>query len=428
MKKAVVFNDMLSYLEPFGCSSWRKSDYEKFLMSKKVLEKMMTDRFNSESTNGYEFDKEKVYLHNLFVSNEFVERGIHGVYSFENSETKPKYNVSFGPVVHVEEQVYGCKFPGLRIGCKLPSFKVGCNFKNIGCNSKNSKSIGCSSKGGNKQYINFFNDQINEDEVQKLNKYFGLRASYLKEVDDNIFEYLAADSYEDKLQLTNDYSEVVKMYKDEVLDALSKEMQEFKNAKLGVVKVIDTPSSTDEFSQAILLSDQSTDFVNSESLMNPTYRPSSSSRPADHTTYVSGFEVWYFTKVKGLLAKLWDLIKKLLKMITFGLLFKGDDEIVGTSIIEDDNLKILERVYTDELTAQEEGAKQAAASIEEYNKNIEKIKLLDELFADAYLGKLPVTLAIHKKCWGVLTPIHDFLFNKQYEFHVLSVDAFKDFK
>ena len=387
MKKVFVINELFSVL-PTTCCNFikRVNDFEATKSAKLFFEESLTGKFNSIASKGFEFEDNNIFFHNLYVENKKTdETRSHGVFRFKDSTKNAQYKVYFGPLIEVSKKG-GCSEIGCKgVGCKGVGCKgVGC--KGIGCNN-----IGCSSKGGDeKQYLNFRNDEKNIEEVRYLNKFFGLRRLFNKETDDYLY---AADA--ERVTL----SEIVKEQKDFIIQCFEEDMKSFQGQGFGYDKLIDMPSENDMFTQAMLFSNLSSVQIEIE---DPTV-----SFQIDKNTYLSRFDLWYFPLAQGLLRRIINfIINFLLKIITLGL-HKGKQSTIEnfTSVIEDDNILQLEKIYEDDFNQQEQFRKE--------NPN----------FFGNSVGKIPVTIAIRHKYF--LQVLHDFLFGKRYDFHTYFVEANK---
>lgn len=368
MKKVIVINKITSTKDVSCCNVFKKVNWFKCLLSsKKLEEKILTDKFNAIAEQGFEFQDEKVLPHSLYVENEFKEKSFHGVYRF--TPGKPgKYQVYFGPLIEVNPD------KGCAMGCKGAGCKdLGC--KDLGCKGMGCKSLGCRSKGGNTQYINFTDDSLNQTVVQKLNSHFGLRKLFNKNM-----------NYIYKSYTFESINEIIKDRYDEIVAQYQQDVTEFYNQGLRYIRTIDTPSYEDIFTQAMLFGTYGADKV----------KIASPEAEEKHNIKLSRFDVWYFPQIKGIL-------RILLELIPF--ISKKNPNILGTSIIEEQNIKIVETQYESDFNDQE-------------NQETE----LDNTLKAAIVGKIPVTIAVKKRLgfWSkIFSPI-------KYDFHTYIVSAVKE--
>ncbi len=381
MKKTFVLNE-LYVPEGFCCKSTLESRnmFQKAVSKKKYFEKFLTEKFNKIAAEGYKFFDDKVYAHRLFVDNEYTDIATHGVYAFDKTDEKVSYKVYMGPIIKAEELRNGCL---KSIGCgSMP----GCKPSGAGCNIK---SVGCSSKGGdNTQYLNFLNDEKNEDEVKTLNKVFELRKTYVQDFDDYIFSH-----GEEQEEVSDDIKYNIELIKK----AYEEDIREIIASGHGFNKVVEFPadgSGIDEIlKQGMLFS--------SDSKVQLDITPD---KENIKTIFLSRFDLWYFPKAKGLIRIIIDL---LIKLITFGLYTPKDGTTDYTSRIEDENIKKLEKIYDEDLNAQEETMARNLVN-----------KLLDG-------GKVPVTVATKTARNGFFGKILDAILGKQYVFETHMVQATK---
>ena len=278
MKKALVLNMLTSDTDVSCCNLFKKVNWYKCKVSSKLHnEKKLTEKFNNISSQGFVFQDERVFPHNLYVENFYTESSAHGVYRFTDAESA-KYQVYFGPIIEVTPEVFGC-LTGLGCKPKLGGKGISCKPK-LGCKGISCKKLGCSSEGGNTQYVNFLNDEKNQKEVQVLNKHFGLRTDFNSERDDYIYRTITETAL----------SEIVKEHYDKILDQYTRDVEEFYKNGMGYVKTIDTPSNEDLFTQAMLFGSTS----EQKAMMADLSAFTASVR-------LSRFDVWYFPVVKGLI-------------------------------------------------------------------------------------------------------------------------------
>lgn len=371
MKKVVIFNRVESYEKSkgckLGCSLFAvKDDYKIEQSRKQFFEKTLSEKFNSISSQGFQFEDGKVLSHNLFVENVLQEdTGKHGVYRFQQSNNS-SYKIYFGPLI-VAKKKLGC---GSRLGCKGISFKGG---------------IGCSSKGGdNEQELNFYNDELNEKHVSKLNSYFGLRKIFSREEHDY--------TYINDLG-TTPLNEFVKDFYEEIRAQFENDVNQIYSNGLNFDTLIDLPSYENKYTQGLLFS------------TNGTFKielPDFNNQVSPFKLFLSRFDLWYFPKVKGIIAQILDFIKRLL-----GFNSSKDDNIEGTDIIEDSNLEKLTTIYENDFNSQLEAEK------------IHKQKV--DKFTEQFLSEVPVTLAFPlKRTWGDF-----FTGRRRYTFHTFSAHGVK---
>ena len=336
----------------YGCNPFKKPDPA--LVTKQLKQKNENDlslKLSSLATDGYELLDEKVFTHRLYVENYEVETGLHGVYRYIQSGKGKRYKVYFGPFIIVPYKKKGC------FGCG--NFKLGCGSLKGGCGSIKGgcKNLGCKSEGGNNQYLNFIDNNINEPVVQKLNEHFHIQRGDKREDEGYRF-------YDIEINLV--MSEFVKNHYEELLNQYNSDISTITSQGYGFEKIIDVPSDDELYTQAMLFSSDSQDkvtFSNIEVALK-------------HITFLHRFDLWYFPRMKGLLRRIWDGFLSMLHLL-------NEDKIVGTSYIEDENIQKLEKVYSDDFNAQSETEAQMKSDIDEATKKIDKI-----------VGKIPVTLAV----------------------------------
>ena len=360
MKKALVINRLNSTIDVSCCNFLKKVNWYKcMLSSKKYNEKELSAKFNNISSQGFVFQDEKVLPHNLFINNEYDSQDVHGVFRFTNGGSA-NYQVYFGPIIEVTPEDFGCMQ-----GCK----------KSLGCKGGLScSSLGCSSKGGNVQYVNFLNDEKNQNAVQALNKQFGLRKDFDSEIDDYAYSTITENSL----------SELVKDHYQKIVDEYSRDVEAFYKQGMGFVKTIDTPSFEDIFTQGMLFGTTS----NKKAIM------------ADLSSFeanvrLSRFDVWYFPVVKGLIRRIIERIP------IFKWFLPKKESILPTSTIEDPNIAIVEKAYEEDFNA------------------VEDKEVIAQIVKESIVGKIPVTLAVKRKLgfWRRLfRPI-------EYDFHTYLIDA-----
>lgn len=370
MKKVIVLNRVEATIPSTCCNLFKKVDEFNHRKSEKIfIENSISEKFNS--LNEFKFIDGKVFQHGLYIENQFAHNGNHGVYRFGNTKEKVNYQLYFGPLIKIEQKDLGCKMKGL--SCK---------------------SVGCSSKGGdNEQKVNFLNNEINEKEVSVLNKHFNLRSVFDRKKQDYVF--LEKDSLHINL------SEYVKDNYDAIKVQFESDMKTVLGKGMGFNKMIDIPSYTNMFSQGLLFSSDCKD--------KQITLAEDSSTIDKLTLYLSRFDLWYFPKVKGLLRKILELLFLIPVIGSILKYFFGtkDEEITGTDVIEENNLKLIESIYENDFNQQE---------ISEIN-TAQEIDKMNELF----LSKIPVTIAIKIK-----TSFWSRLFNGQkYNFHTFMANGIK---
>ncbi len=362
MKKVFTLNRVEATVPSTFCNLLKKVDeFSHRNSEKRFLEKKITDEFNKLGSQGFQYEDQKVFSHNLFVENKFKDKGQHGVYRFRDSDRNHNYEFYFGPLIKVDEKSLGCGSFG-KPGCG--SFrKQGCSPKGAGC-----KSVGCKDKGGDTvQYLNFLDDSKNENEVSILNKHFGLRKLFNRKTHD----YL----YHSKQSVFVALSEYVKDNYELINQQFEKDVKYIYTKGLTFDSVVDVPSYTDMLSQGILFSSHGKDKVG---------LADSSLCVDGYSVYLSRFDLWYFPRVKGLIS---IILKILFQIPILGwilkLLFgKNEKAISGTDIISEENLVKLNSVYERDFNEQENIEKQ-------YSKELNDLQ--EEL-----IGKIPVTLAVRK--------------------------------
>jgi hypothetical protein len=372
MNKALVINNVESIGPSTCCNLLKKVDgFEKKVSEKLAIERKLTEKFNS--FNGATFKGEKVNTHDLYVENLYSEEDTHGVFRFKQENKSNNYQLYFGPLIKVERKNLGCN-TSLN-GCK-PSLS-GCKPSFSGC-----KSVGCKSKGGDQeQKLNFLNDEKNQADVKSLNKFFGLRTIFKKEMD-----------YKWDSGVVISLGEYVKNNIDQINDQFQKDMSTITSKGFGIHSVIDMPSEERLFTQALLFSNDSN--LKSANVSNIE---------SNTKTYLSRFDLWYFSRAKGLIEYLFiiPVIGWILKFL-FG---KKDAKIEGTSEISNENISHLEKLYSEEFDEQD------SSLTEIENQTIE----------NKIIAKTPVTIAVPMKMkWWEL------LFNhQQYTYHTFIVGCEK---
>lgn len=365
MKKALVLNVLDSHVDVSWCNLIKKVNWFKcMLSSKQYHENKLTEKFNNISSKGFVFQDEKVLPHNLYVENEYEDQSVHGVYRFTD-EGSAKYQIYFGPIIEVTPEDFGCL---TSLGCK------GLGWNGIGCKGLSCSSLGCGSKGDDTQYVNFLNNTKNQEEVQVLNNHFGLRKNFDREKDDYVYTTITEGSL----------NELVKDYYEKILSLYTRDVERFYQQGMGYIKTIDTPSFEDLFTQAMLFGSTS----DHKAMM------------ADLSSFkanvrLSRFDVWYFPAVKG-------LIRRILERIPIiNSFFSKEEEIYGTSRLNDSNIAIVEKVYEEDFNT------------------VEDREIVAQMVKEAIVGKIPVTLAVKRKLsfWRRLfSPI-------EYDFHTYLIDA-----
>lgn len=374
MNKTLVVNSLKSgeqesYCSLSFCKWWGSVDnFQKKVSEKKALERKMTEKFNAFS--GATFKQGKVNTHTLFMENKYVKENVHGVYRFKQEDKSSIYHLYFGPIIKVKKEALGCSIGG----CK-PSFS-GC--KPGGCNS-----IGCKSKGGdNIQRLNFLNDDKNDEDVKGLNKYFGLRKFFKKEMD---YKW-------DQGEIIS-VAEYVKNNIDQINDQFQKDLSEITANGLGIHSLIDTPSYESLFTQAVLFSNDSNVKKAKVSMIESNLK-----------SYLSRFELWYFAKAKGLVDYLFEIpvIGWLLRLL-FG---KKKVNLIGSSRISEENIKKLEDLYSAEFDEQ-------AAVLDDIENKTTARKII---------AKIPVTIAVEDSItddW--FRKLFGWAMDKTYTFHTFIV-------
>jgi hypothetical protein len=384
MKKVIVLNRVEATIPSTCCNLFKKVDGFNHRKSEKIfIENSISEKFNS--LNEFKFIDGKVFQHGLYIENQFAHNGNHGVYRFGNTKEKVNYQLYFGPLIKIEQKDLGCKMKGL--SCKMKG--LSCKMKGLSC-----KSVGCSSKGGdNEQKVNFLNNEINEKEVSVLNKHFNLRSVFDRKKQDYIF--LEKDSLQTNL------SEYVKDNYDAIKVQFETDMKTVLGKGMGFNKMIDIPSYTNMFSQGLLFSSDCKD--------NQIALAEDSSTIDKLTLYLSRFDLWYFPKVKGLLRKILELLFRIpvIGSILKYFFGKKENKIIGTDVIEENNLKLIESIYENDFNQQE---------ILEIN-TAQEIDKMNELF----LSKIPVTIAVKIKSsfWSRLFE------GQKYNFHTFMADGIK---
>ena len=338
MQKVFVINTISQYYEQNGCHNiFQKLDEYKTKCSAKLRgEAELTEKFNEKTRQGFSFVDAKVFPHELYVDNIWQEErsSTHGVFRFDQQHPGACYQVYFGPIIRLGEQK--------KKGCKV--FGIGCKTKGIGCKEiiKQAlvecgiKGIGCNASDASEQYLNFLNDEKNNQTVQDFNKYFGLRQEPHSKLDDYIYDTIEDDKFVGIL------SELVKKHYDEIVAQFNSETEEFYKNGYGFERLIDTLSEDDLYTQAMLFSNLTNTQV--------AIAPLQTALPQDLT--LSRFDLWYFKKTKGFLRYVWDGIKNWI-LSWFGRRLK-EDEVFGDSSIEDENIKYLEKIYEEDLNSQQE--------------------------------------------------------------------------
>lgn len=374
MKKVLVLNTLDPTIDKSCCNVFKKVNWLKCMFSSKQYhENTVTEQFNKIGSNGFVFQDEKVLPHNLYVENEYDSKSVHGVYRFTNAGSA-RYQVYFGPIIEVTQEDLGC-LTGLgcnpKMGCK--GMKLGCKGSKLGCKNLSCSSLGCSSKGGNVQYVNFMNNEKNQEPVKALNKHFNLRESFEPEKDDYTYSTITENSL----------NELVKDHYERILTQYTQDVESFYQQGLGYIKTLDTPSFDDLFTQAMLFGSTS----NQKALM------------ADLSTFqanirLSRFDVWYFPMIKGLLRRIGENIP-IIKW------FFSKEEIIATSRLNESNRAFVESVYEEEFNATEDK------------------EIITQMVKEAIVGKIPVTLAVKRKLgfWkSIFHPV-------EYDFHTYMIDA-----
>lgn len=405
MKKAIVFNRMETYLTKEGCKGcksflklFRTDELKEKISEKTFLENLVSKRINEVASKGFNYENDAIYQHDMYIGQEFQNSDSHGVIGFEHTGKDVTYKTYFGPIVEVDLKSLGCKVPGCKL--KVP----GCKLKGPGCKQK---VPGCTSKGGDGvQHLNFFNDKKNIKEVQQLNNYFKLRLKYDQETQDFVYDEVTFDGSTVPIE--------VKEYREKIVKEITKDLKAIHGEGYGFEKTMEMPSNDNVFSHAMLFSNNSNTHIDTKALATPIAK-------LKNKIYLSAFDIYYFAKVEGLLSKLINLIKIFLRIISFGLLFsdkdkeKDQEKISGTSVLEEENIARLEKIYTEDLNSQD--ANQPSK---------EEVNNLVNLAKEYYLGKIPVTLAVRVDRGFIFTKFYEFLFGRKYIFHTYMIDAFKE--
>lgn len=365
MKKIIVLNRQEDIAQSC-CNFFKRVEaFNKKSSEKEFIEKNISEKLNVLGEQSYKIETDKVFGHNLYVENVQDLDGLHGVYSFTKTDKKTQYQVYLGPLI------------------KLDPKKLGCNVKLPGC--KNVKGLGCSSKGGdNSQKLNFLNNEKNESDVQALNKHFKLRNIFNRETDDYILESL------ESISLNN----LIKENKEIIQEKFSGDIDRIVDSHLGFEKMIDIPSFEEMYSQGLLFSS------NSDTKINQLHGENKGNK-----TYLSRFDLWYFPKVKGLLAIIRDLLASI---PVIGFLFKKKKEIItGSNILTKKNIEKLELIYTDDYNSQE-------SRTEEEREILKKFK-------EDFITKVPVTFALKLK----MSWLKKLLYGQEYSYKTVYTNGMK---
>lgn len=345
MEKAIVLNRIGGFkfnggCKILGCNIFRHKDRFKLDQEyRKLEEKTLSEELSALKEEGFELQDEKIYTHNLYVDNLYEGEGLHGVYRYLKTGIRTDYKAYFGPMILLK-----------------PLKKKGC--KKISCNT-----IGCRSKGGDIQYLNFKDNSINEEVVQKLNKRFGIRNKpYDKYQDDYLYYNI------ENLVLAEILNENYEALKNQFIQDVS----ELKASGYEYFKTISIPSYQNEYTNALLFSNTAKEEINFPNI-NDTLK---------HLTFLHKFDLWYFPRVRGIFRVVIDFILSLLNL-------KKEKVTIGTDIIEPQNLERLEQVYTADFNEQSNN------NVEEKIGNI--------------VGTIPVTIAreiprtFWQKLWYIKT-------------------------
>ena len=372
MNKTLVVNSIKSgeqesYCSLSFCKWWGSVDnFEQKVSEKKANERKMTEKFNA--FDGATFKQGKVNTHNMYMDNQFVRENTHGVFRFKQENKSSNYQVYFGPIIKVEKKNLGCNVGG----CKPPSLS-GCKPTSVGCKSKG---------GDNVQRLNFLNDEKNDKDVKSLNKYFGLRKIFKKEMD-----------YQWDQGEVISVAEYVKNNIEQINEQFQKDLSEITSKGLGIHSLIDTPSNETLFTQAVLFSNDSN-----------IKQAKISTIESNLKSYLSRFDLWYFARAKGLIEYLFDipLVGWFLRLI-FG---QKKVNLIGTSKITKENREKLEAIYSAEFDEQDS----VLSDIE--NKKIER----------KIIAKMPVTIAVeNNKSDDWFERWFGFFTDKTYTFHTFIV-------
>tara|TARA_B110000285_G_scaffold26119_1_gene25211 strand:- start:694 stop:1836 length:1143 start_codon:yes stop_codon:yes gene_type:complete len=378
MNKALVLNNVESESPSTCCNLFKKVDgFEKKKSEKLAIERKLTEKFNG--FEGATFKGTNINTHSLYVDNQYQEENTHGVYRFKQDNKSNNYKIYFGPLIKVDHKEIGCG----SLGCKS-SFS-GCKSSFSSCKpAMPSCNLGCKSQGGDsEQKLNFVNDEKNEEDVRGLNKYFGLRKVFTKTMD---YQWDVSD----KISM----SEYIKNNIEKINEQFQKDLKEISDSGLGYHSVIDIPSDESLFTQAVLFSNDS----------NVKEARISNFESSKIKTFISRFDLWYFSRAKGLLEK---ILEKLYYIPVLGWILKlivgtKDDEIEGTSEIDQTNIEKLQNVYSDDFNSQDT-----------------ELTAIDQVKNRKVIAKTPVTIAFPRnmKWWQLL------LNPQEYSFHTFIVDC-----
>lgn len=366
MEKALVINEIFDDVRrvtgcKYGCNPFKTPDaYQVTLQNKLLSEKQLSERLSSFTEEGYEFIDGKIFKHNLYEENEFKDTGFHGVYRYSYTGNKIKYKAYFGPMIMIEDKKVGCK-SGIGcggIGCS--SLKgIGCSSLKVGCKSKGCKNLGCKKEGGDIQYLNFRDNDVNQEVVKKLNEYFNIIRGHGREYEG--YEYFA-------IELNIVLSELIKDNYDQLLQQYEQDITQMIKEGYGYKDIIDLPSESELYTQALLFASNSREEITFSTI----------EAAIKNVLYLHKFDLWYFPRVVGLLRKLWESFLRFLHLLK-------KKEIISSTIIEPQNIEYLEKIYTEDFNAQIETHNQVVEDEKRIKAELDKIKC-----------NIPVTIA--KKC------------------------------
>lgn len=372
MKKAIVINELKSTNTELGCTSWftKPDANQQKIADIKTWENSISKKFNNLSQQGYRLIDERIYNYNVKdlsdKSNITNTVSSHGVYFFEQDSKSNTYKTYIGPLIVLPKQSSGCN--------------VGCNdFKKLGCkktekkDKAESKSLGCNSpKITGEQYINFYNNEINSENVKAINKLNNWRTNYKQDRDDYVYSLFESSN------------DLVNAHWDLIQKQIDSDLSEIFKSGLGFLKSIPLPNEDNIFTNALVFS---TETASNKIKINKT---------SSLKAYLNAFELLYLKPNSNFLKIIIDLIKKLLGIKT--------PSVVKTSITEE-NITRLEEVYNFNISQQEQ-----------IINEIEATRL-------AIVGKLRVVLAVpvsqsSHSGFGIL----GFLFKNKPSYSYISVD------
>lgn len=393
MEKALVINEIFDDVHrvtgcKYGCNPFKTPDaYQVTLQNKLLTEKAVSESLTSFTEEGYEFIDGKIFKHNLYVENELTETGFHGVYRYSHTGKNVKYKAYFGPMIMIEDEKVGClrRMGCGGVGCKGPSGGIGCggigcsSFKG-GCKSQGCKNLGCKQEGGNVQYLNFRDNDVNQEVVKKLNEYFNIIRGHGREYEG--YEYHA-------VELNIVLSELIKNNFDKLLQQYEQDVTQMIKEGYGFKDIIDLPSESELYTQALLFASNSKEEITFSTI----------EAAIKNVLYLHRFDLWYFPRVVGLLRKLWE------KFLAFLHMLKKKD-ILSSTVIEPQNLEYLEKIYTEDFNEQ----------IETHNKIVEDEKRI-KAELDKIKCNIPVTIAKkrNRSWWSKLFK------GNEYDFYFLTI-------